>query len=101
MIKDLSFTLIYKICRNLLVKCCQGTCISILYTSGEDGTAAKSLCSVLSKKYVLLSWVCGALCVLLGVLFLVIHVLVVTRTASLEYFQTIPAYIPAVMVSLC
>jgi hypothetical protein len=61
----------------------------------EEG---KSLCSVLGKKYVLLSWVCGALCVLLGVLFLVIHVLVVTRTTSLEYFQTIPAYIPAVMV---
>jgi hypothetical protein len=63
----------------------------------EEGTR-KSLCSVLNKKYILLSWVSGGLCVLLGVLFLVIHVLVVTRTASLEYFQTIPAYIPAVML---
>ena len=31
--------------------------------------------------------------------FCVLHVFVETRTSSLQYFQTIPAYIPAIVVS--
>ena len=47
-----------------------------------------------------MSWLSGGLCILLGVLFLVIHFLVVSRTSSLQYFQTIPAYIPAIVVGV-
>ena len=66
----------------------------------DDPVACKSWWNVLTRKYVILSWLSGGLCILLGVLFLVIHFLVVSRTSSLQYFQTIPAYIPAIVVGL-
>ena len=52
-----------------------------------------------AKKYILLCLLCGGLCLTLGVLYLVIFFLLTRYTTSLHYFQTLPTYIPAVVVS--
>ena len=52
-----------------------------------------------AKKYILLCLLCGGLCLSLGVLYLVIFFLLSHYTTSLHYFQTLPTYIPAVVVS--
>lgn len=51
------------------------------------------------KKYVFLCSVCGGLASLLGTLFLAVYLILRTYTSSLDYFETIPTYIPATMVS--
>ena len=53
----------------------------------------------LTQKYVLLSLVCGSICVILGGLFLFIYLSVRATTTSLHYFQTIPTVVPAIAVS--
>lgn len=52
------------------------------------------------KKYVFLCSVCGGLASLLGGLFLGVYVILRSYTSSLGYFETIPTYIPAVMLLL-
>ncbi|KAG8265943.1 hypothetical protein J6590_082591 [Homalodisca vitripennis] len=50
------------------------------------------------KKYVFLCSVCGGLASLLGTLFLAVYLILRTYTSSLDYFETIPTYIPAAML---
>uniref|UniRef100_A0A146KTR5 Uncharacterized protein n=1 Tax=Lygus hesperus TaxID=30085 RepID=A0A146KTR5_LYGHE len=52
------------------------------------------------KKYVFLCTVCGGLASLLGALFLGVYLLLRSYTSSLDYFETIPTYIPATMLLL-
>ncbi|XP_040564743.1 uncharacterized protein [Lepeophtheirus salmonis] len=54
----------------------------------------------ITKKYVLLCILCGGVCILLGVLFGVIFFLLRHYTSSLHYFQTLPTYIPSIMLIL-
>ena len=60
---------------------------------------ASSIWKSLRKKYVLLCCLCGCLCLALGILYLVIYFVVGRYTSSLHYFQTMPLYIPAIVVS--
>ncbi|XP_037082148.1 uncharacterized protein LOC119102800 [Pollicipes pollicipes] len=48
-----------------------------------------------TRKYVILCWVCGGLAVLLGLLYVLVYFLLRTHTSSLHYFETIPTYVPA------
>ena len=73
-------------------------------TGGHHGptsasAAASSIWKSLRKKYVLLCCLCGGLCLALGVLYLVIYFVLGRYTSSLHYFQTMPLYIPAIVVS--
>ena len=52
----------------------------------------------MKKKYVLLCCLCGGLCLALGILYLVIYFVLGRYTTSLHYFQTLPLYIPAIVV---
>ncbi|XP_073985184.1 uncharacterized protein isoform X1 [Rhodnius prolixus] len=52
------------------------------------------------KKYVFLCTVCGGLASLLGGLFLGVYLILRSYTSSLDYFETIPTYIPASMLLL-
>lgn len=42
---------------------------------------------------------CGGLAVLLGILFLAVYFMLRSYTSSLNYFETVPTYVPAAMVS--
>ncbi|KAL1132369.1 hypothetical protein AAG570_010324, partial [Ranatra chinensis] len=50
------------------------------------------------RKYVFLCTVCGGLASLLGGLFLAVYLILRSYTSSLDYFETIPTYIPASML---
>ncbi|XP_014245681.1 uncharacterized protein LOC106664478 isoform X2 [Cimex lectularius] len=52
------------------------------------------------RKYVFLCTVCGGLASLLGGLFLGVYLILRSYTSSLDYFETIPTYIPAAMLLL-
>ena len=62
--------------------------------------AASSIWKSLRKKYVLLCGLCGGLCLALGVLYLAIYFVLGRYTTSMHYFQTMPLYIPSIVVSL-
>lgn len=51
------------------------------------------------RKYVFLCTACGGLAVLLGALFLTVYFMLRSYTSSLNYFETVPTYVPAAMVS--
>jgi len=51
------------------------------------------------RKYVILCTACGGMAALLGALFLLVHFVLRAHTSSLHYFETVPTYIPATMVS--
>lgn len=51
------------------------------------------------RKYVFWCCACGGLATVLGVLFLVVYFLLRYYTSTLGYFETIPTFIPATMVS--
>lgn len=51
------------------------------------------------RKYVFLCAACGGLSSLLGILFLAVYFLLRSYTSSLVYFETVPTYVPASMVS--
>ena len=61
---------------------------------------ASSIWKSLRKKYVLLCCLCGGLCVALGILYLVIYFVLGRYTTSMHYFQTMPLYIPSIVVSI-
>ena len=61
--------------------------------------APSSIWKSLRKKYVLLCCLCGGLCLTLGILYLVIYFVLGRYTTSLHYFQTLPLYIPSIVVS--
>lgn len=50
------------------------------------------------KKYVILCCLCGGLSAAVGCLFLAVHAVLSAHTASLALFETVPSYIPGVMV---
>uniref|UniRef100_A0A1B6DWH9 Uncharacterized protein n=1 Tax=Clastoptera arizonana TaxID=38151 RepID=A0A1B6DWH9_9HEMI len=52
------------------------------------------------RKYVVLCTVCGGLASILGVFFLTVYLTLRTYTSSLDYFETIPTYIPAAMLMM-
>lgn len=52
----------------------------------------------LMHKYVLLCVICGALSSMVGSILIIIYVLMRSNTSSLQYFETIPTYIPAILV---
>ncbi|MPC80543.1 hypothetical protein E2C01_075123 [Portunus trituberculatus] len=52
-----------------------------------------------NRKYVLLCGTCGASAVLLGTFYLIIYFVLRSYTSSLQYFETIPTYVPASVVS--
>ena len=60
---------------------------------------ASSIWKSLRKKYVLLCCLCGGLCMALGILYLVIYFVLGKYTSSMHYFQTMPLYIPSIVVS--
>jgi hypothetical protein len=47
---------------------------------------------------VFLCTACGGLAVLLGALFLTVYFMLRSYTSSLNYFETVPTYVPAAMV---
>ena len=51
------------------------------------------------RKYVILCTACGGMAALLGALFLLVHLKLRAHTSSLHYFETVPTYVPAAMVS--
>lgn len=57
-----------------------------------------SIWKSLRKKYVLLCCLCGGLCLALGILYLVIYFVLGRYTSSLHYFQSLPLYIPSIVV---
>ncbi|XP_069685895.1 uncharacterized protein [Periplaneta americana] len=50
------------------------------------------------RKYVFLCTACGGLAVLLGALFLTVYFMLRSYTSSLNYFETVPTYVPAAML---
>ena len=68
-------------------------------TSPSPASLRAKILRCFAKKYILLCLLCGGLCLTLGVLYLVIFFLLTRYTTSLHYFQTLPTYIPAVVVS--
>ncbi|GAB1866947.1 hypothetical protein CAJAP_08026 [Camponotus japonicus] len=59
--------------------------------SGEGGCC---------KKYVVLCCLCGGLSAAVGSLFLAVHAVLSAHTASLALFETVPSYIPGIMLIL-
>lgn len=53
-----------------------------------------------SKKYVFCCTVCGGLVTILGSLFLTVYFLLRSLTSTLNYFETIPSFVPATMLIL-
>lgn len=53
-----------------------------------------------SKKYVFCCTVCGGLVTILGSLFLTVYFLLRSLTSTLNYFETIPTFVPASLVSI-
>ncbi|CAM1299475.1 Uncharacterised protein g2438 [Pycnogonum litorale] len=51
-----------------------------------------------TKKYVILCFMCGGLAVLLGVILMGIYFTLRSYTSSLHFFETIPTYVPAVVL---
>ncbi|RZF42106.1 hypothetical protein LSTR_LSTR006699 [Laodelphax striatellus] len=52
------------------------------------------------KKYVVLCIVCGGLSCILGISFLSVYLVLRQYTSSLEHFETIPTYVPAIMLMI-
>ena len=69
-------------------------------TSSSPASLRAKILRCFAKKYILLCLLCGGLCLTLGILYLVIFFLLTRYTTSLHYFQTLPTYIPAVVVSI-
>ncbi|XP_042205341.1 uncharacterized protein LOC121854693 isoform X2 [Homarus americanus] len=51
-----------------------------------------------NRKYVLLCGTCGTSAVLLGTFYLIIYFVLRSYTSSLQYFETIPTYVPAAVL---
>ncbi|KAL0122473.1 hypothetical protein PUN28_007300 [Cardiocondyla obscurior] len=52
------------------------------------------------KKYVVLCYLCGGLSAAVGSLFLAVHAILSAHTDSLALFETVPSYIPGIMLIL-
>lgn len=60
---------------------------------------SSSLWLIWLRKYVILCLVCGGSAVFVGVLFIAIYFTLKSYTSSLQFFETIPTYVPAAVVS--
>ncbi|XP_011644857.1 uncharacterized protein LOC105431996 [Pogonomyrmex barbatus] len=65
-------------------------------TSNQCHTGEGGCC----KKYVVLCYLCGGLSAAVGSLFLAVHAILSAHTDSLALFETVPSYIPGVMLIL-
>ena len=79
---------------------------SPLPTASAAGAAAAAVAAqrrpwwrTVTRKYVILCWVCGGLAVLLGLLYVLLYFLLRAYTSSIHFFETIPTYVPACVVS--
>ena len=52
------------------------------------------------RKYVIWCLVCGGILCLLGVMFLAVYFLLRSYTSTVGYFETVPPFVPATLVSL-
>ncbi|CAG7724313.1 unnamed protein product, partial [Allacma fusca] len=52
-------------------------------------------------KYCLLCTICGSAATILAGIFLVVAALFRYYTTSINYFETVPTYIPAILLSIC
>lgn len=80
---------------------------SSLGASGQHRHAAaagdarsSSLWLIWLRKYVILCLVCGGSAVFVGVLFIAIYFTLKSYTSSLQFFETIPTYVPAAVLIL-
>lgn len=62
--------------------------------------ARSSLWLIWLRKYVILCLVCGGSAVFVGVLFIAIYFTLKSYTSSLQFFETIPTYVPAAVLIL-
>lgn len=51
------------------------------------------------RKYVVWCLICGGLSCLLGIMFLGVYFLVRSYTSTIGYFETVPTFVPATLVS--
>lgn len=51
------------------------------------------------RKYVIWCLVCGGILCLLGVMFLAVYFLLRSYTSTVGYFETVPPFVPATLVS--
>lgn len=77
-----------------------------LYAASRNALAfssptAKSTVSARSgiRKYVVWCLICGGLSCLLGIMFLGVYFLVRSYTSTIGYFETVPTFVPATLVS--
>lgn len=75
---------------------------SSLGASGQHrhAEARSSLWLIWLRKYVILCLVCGGSAVFVGVLFIAIYFTLKSYTSSLQFFETIPTYVPAAVLIL-
>lgn len=72
---------------------------SAAYHAAAATTTRPACWSSALRKYVILCTACGGMAALLGALFLLVHFVLRAHTSSLHYFETVPTYVPATMVS--
>jgi hypothetical protein len=53
------------------------------------------------RKYVIWCLICGGILCLLGVMFLAVYFLLRSYTSTVGYFETVPPFVPATLVSSC
>lgn len=51
------------------------------------------------RKYVIWCLICGGTSLLLGLLFLAVYFLIRSYTSTVSYFETVPSFVPATLVS--
>ncbi|XP_045128095.1 uncharacterized protein LOC123514327 isoform X1 [Portunus trituberculatus] len=81
--------------------CIHGRPLNAAATSDQDGgDRSRPWWKSWNRKYVLLCGTCGASAVLLGTFYLIIYFVLRSYTSSLQYFETIPTYVPASVLIL-
>lgn len=65
---------------------------------GRRHEGRSSLWLIWLRKYVILCLICGGSAVFVGVLFIAIYFTLRSYTSSLQFFESIPTYVPAAML---
>lgn len=73
---------------------------SLNVSAHRHAEARSSLWLIWLRKYVILCLVCGGSAVFVGVLFIAIYFTLKSYTSSLQFFETIPTYVPAAVLIL-
>ncbi|KAF4519119.1 hypothetical protein B566_EDAN010541 [Ephemera danica] len=76
------------------------TGVTATSATGVDVRGHPRCWSAALRKYVILCTACGGMAALLGALFLLVHFVLRAHTSSLHYFETVPTYIPAAMLTV-